>query len=69
MFGKLVGAGQAGFVFEKASNPDHYYKVVALGDQPLAEYGLNSTKAKMYAVNRNQARLFYQLFKNYISLN
>jgi len=63
MFGKLVGAGQAGFVFEKASNPDHYYKIVALGDQPLSEYGLKSTKAKMYAINRNQARLFYQLSK------
>lgn len=69
MFGKLVGAGQAGFVFEKASNPDHYYKVVALGDQPLAEYGLNSTKAKMYAVNRNQARLFYQLSKKDLDIS
>ena len=69
MFGKLVGAGQAGFVFEKASNPDHYYKVVALGDQPLAEYGLNSSKAKIYAVNRNQARLFYQLSKKDLDIS
>ena len=25
MFGKLVGAGQAGFVFEKASNPKYFF--------------------------------------------
>jgi len=64
MFGELVGAGQAGFVFEKASNPNHYYKIVPLADKPLAEYGLNSVKAKQYAVNQNQALLFHQLFRN-----
>ena len=64
MFGELVGAGQAGFVFEKASIPNHYYKIVPLADKPLAEYGLNSVKAKQYAVNQNQALLFHQLFRN-----
>ncbi len=59
-----MGAGQAGFVFEKASNPNHYYKIVPLADKPLAEYGLNSVKAKQYAVNQNQALLFHQLFRN-----
>ena len=64
MFGKLVGAGQAGFVFEKASNPNHYYKIVPLGMKPLAEYGLNSLQASIYAINRNQALMYYYLSKD-----
>ena len=35
MFGKIVGAGQAGFVFENPKNPDSYFKIVALPEQPL----------------------------------
>lgn len=64
MFGKLVDAGQAGFIFEKETDPTHYLKVVALGGKPLKSYGLDSLTAKLYAINQNQARLFYQLYRS-----
>jgi len=63
MFGKLVDAGQAGFIFEKETDPTRYLKVVALGGKPLKSYGLDSSTAKLYAINQNQARLFYQLYR------
>ena len=61
MFGKLVGHGQAGFVFENPKNPNTYYKIVALPNKPLRDYGLNTSKATLYAVNQNQAELFFRL--------
>ena len=64
MFGKLVDSGQAGFIFEKETDPARYLKVVALGGKPIKSYGLNSLDAKLYAINQNQARLFYQLYRS-----
>ena len=62
MFGKIVGAGQAGFVFENPKNPDSYFKIVALPEQPLETMPLRSTKARLGAINQNQAELFFRLF-------
>ena len=63
MFGKIVGAGQAGFVFENPKNPDSYYKIVALPEQPLEKMPLRSTKARLGAINQNQAELFFRLYQ------
>ena len=69
MFGELIGGGQAGFVFENPTNSESYYKIVPLGDKPISEYGNNSTKSRKFAVNRNQARLFYQLSKKDLGIS
>ena len=63
MFGKIVGAGQAGFVFENPKNPDSYFKIVALPEQPLETMPLRSTKARLGAINQNQAELFFRLYQ------
>jgi hypothetical protein len=63
MFGKIVGAGQAGFVFENPKNPDSYFKIVALPEQPLEKMPLRSTKARLGAINQNQAELFFRLYQ------
>ena len=68
MFGKLVGHGQAGFVFENPNNSNTYYKMVALPNKPLREYGLNSTQAKLFAINQNQAELFFRLYQENLDI-
>ena len=68
MFGKLVRHGQAGFVFENPNNSNTYYKIVALPNKPLKAYGLNSTKAKLFAINQNQAELFFRLYQENLDI-
>jgi hypothetical protein len=60
-FGRLIGAGQAGFVFQNMDNPKHYYKLVALPRYPLSKYPVRSLDRKLYAVNLMQAELFERL--------
>jgi len=68
MFGKIVGAGQAGFVFENPKNPDSYFKIVALPEQPLETMPLRSTKARLGAINQNQAELFFRLYQENLDI-
>lgn len=60
-FGRLIGAGQAGYVFQNMDNPKHYYKLVALPRYALSEYPVRSLDRKLYAVNSMQAQLFQRL--------
>ncbi len=60
-FGRLIGAGQAGYVFQNMDNPKHYYKLVALPKRNLSEYPVRSLNRKLYAVNLMQAELFERL--------
>ena len=60
-FGRLIGAGQAGFVFQNMDNPKHFYKLVALPDNPLSSYPIRSLDRKLFAVNSQQAVLFQRL--------
>jgi len=60
-FGRLVGVGQAGFVFQNMDNPKHFYKLVALPNQPLSTYPIRSLDRKLFAVNSQQAVLFQRL--------
>ena len=68
MFGKIVGAGQAGFVFENPKNPDSYFKIVALPEQPLETMPLRSTKARLGAINQNQAELFFRIYQENLDI-
>ena len=68
MFGKIVGAGQAGFVFENPKNPDSYFKIVVLPEQPLETMPLRSTKARLGAINQNQAELFFRLYQENLDI-
>lgn len=68
MFGNIVGAGQAGFVFENPKNPDSYFKIVALPEQPLETMPLRSTKARLGAINQNQAELFFRLYQENLDI-
>ena len=63
MFGKLIGAGVGGYVFDSTLNDDRCYKIVALPDKPLKFYGLKSDVGRVYAINENQADLFRDLSK------
>ncbi len=63
-FGRLIGAGQAGFVFQNMDNPKHYYKLVALPRSPISEYPVRSLDRNLYAVNTQQAKLFQRLFQS-----
>ena len=60
-FGRLIGAGQAGFVFQNMDNPKHFYKLVALPSHPLSTYPIRSLDRKLFAVNSQQAILFQRL--------
>lgn len=62
-FGRLVGAGQAGFVLQNMDNPKHFYKIVALPTLPLSQYAVGSYERSLYSVNLLQAQLFEQLAK------
>ena len=68
MFGKIVGAGQAGFVFENPKNPDSYFKIVTLPEQPLEKMPLRSTKARLGAINQNQAELFFRIYQENLDI-
>ncbi len=68
MFGRIVGAGQAGFVFENPKNPDSYFKIVALPEQPVESMPLRSTKARLGAINQNQAELFFRLYQENLDI-
>ena len=63
-FGRLIGAGQAGYVFQNMDQPENYLKIVALPNKPLHEYPKNSLDAALYAVNQNQSQLMRQLFES-----
>ena len=63
MFGKLIGAGVGGYVFDSTLNGDRCYKIVALPDKPLKFYGLKSDVGRVYGINENQSDLFRQLAK------
>ena len=63
MFGKLMGAGVGGYVFESTLHNNRCYKIVALPDKPLKFFGLKSDVGRVYAINENQADLFRQLSK------
>jgi len=63
MFGKLIGAGVGGFVFDSTLHENHCYKIVALPERPLKFYGLKSEVGRVYAMNENQADLFRHLAK------
>lgn len=58
-FGKLIGAGQAGYVFQNMDNPEHYLKLVQLPkpDEPL------SANDALLAVNQQQSELIQVLFR------
>ena len=61
MFGKLIGAGVGGYVFESTKNEGRCFKLVALPDKPLKFYGLKSDVGRVYGINENQADLFSML--------
>ena len=42
--------------------------MVALPNKPLREYGLNSTQAKLFAINQNQAELFFRLYQENLDI-
>ena len=61
MFGKLIGAGIGGYVFESNKDNDRCYKLVTLPSKPLKFYGLQSDVGRVYGINENQADLFHDL--------
>lgn len=63
-FGRLIGAGQCGYVFQNMDQPEHYLKIVALPNKPLSEYPHKSWDAALYAANQNQSQLMKQLFES-----
>jgi len=67
MFGKLIGAGVGGYVFDSTLDDDRCYKIVALPDKPLKFYGLKSDVGRVYGINENQSDLFRQLAKEPIT--
>lgn len=55
----MIGAGQAGYVFQNMDNPEHYLKLVQLPkpDEPL------SANDALLAVNQQQSELIQVLFR------
>lgn len=62
-FGRLIGAGQAGYVFQNMDQPEHYLKLVALPNKPISEYPTKSLDAARFAVNQQQAELMQRVFE------
>ena len=67
MFGKLIGAGVGGYVFDSTRDDERCYKIVSLPDKPLKFYGLKSDVGRVYGINENQSDLFRQLAKEPIT--